>query len=323
MVANTLNTFCALTVQCARCHDHKFDPVKQEDYYRLQAVFAALDRTDRSFDIDPAVANRRAKLASQKRALEERKNQLEGAITTAGGQRLFLLGKLLDEMRRGNETVERPEFGWHSAIEKSQDETKWVQVDLKRSVPISAIVYAACNDDFAGIGAGFGFPLRFKVELSDDGSFARDVTLLEDNTGADTANPGVKPRRINGDGRKARYVRVTATKLAPRRNDFIFALAEIQVFDQSGHNVALGTTVTSLDSIEAPAALGAAEPGGWILLRPQSSGIRRTYRSAATGTRIRYCRNNDGRLEDRPSEPCNRTLPRSSLAIGRKHHRRH
>jgi hypothetical protein len=28
-----------LTLQCARCHDHKFDPVPQEDYYRLQAAF--------------------------------------------------------------------------------------------------------------------------------------------------------------------------------------------------------------------------------------------------------------------------------------------
>ncbi len=33
-------TFLALTVGCARCHDHKFDPLPQRDYYRLQAFFA-------------------------------------------------------------------------------------------------------------------------------------------------------------------------------------------------------------------------------------------------------------------------------------------
>ncbi len=53
MVTTTFNTFCSLTVQCARCHDHKFDPVKQEHYYSLQAVFAALDRADRPYDFDP------------------------------------------------------------------------------------------------------------------------------------------------------------------------------------------------------------------------------------------------------------------------------
>ena len=53
-------------------------------------------------------------------------------------------------------------------------------------------------------------------------------------------------------GKTARYVRVTATKLAPRQNDFIFALAELQVFDTTGKNVALDAKVTSLDSIEAP-----------------------------------------------------------------------
>ncbi|MBZ5591565.1 MAG: DUF1549 domain-containing protein [Acidobacteriia bacterium] len=33
-------TFLGLTFACARCHDHKFDPILQRDYYRLQAFFA-------------------------------------------------------------------------------------------------------------------------------------------------------------------------------------------------------------------------------------------------------------------------------------------
>jgi hypothetical protein len=41
------NTFLGLTVACARCHDHKFDAISQEDYYALAGVFASTRQTDR------------------------------------------------------------------------------------------------------------------------------------------------------------------------------------------------------------------------------------------------------------------------------------
>jgi hypothetical protein len=41
----TSGVFLGLTVGCARCHDHKFDPIPQKDYYRLQAVFMPFQKT--------------------------------------------------------------------------------------------------------------------------------------------------------------------------------------------------------------------------------------------------------------------------------------
>ena len=50
MVMAAMSTFQSLTVHCARCHDHKFDPISQREYYRLQAVFAGVDRANRAFN---------------------------------------------------------------------------------------------------------------------------------------------------------------------------------------------------------------------------------------------------------------------------------
>ncbi len=46
IVGTTGTTFLGLTLSCARCHDHKFDPITQTDYYAIQAVFAGVEHGD-------------------------------------------------------------------------------------------------------------------------------------------------------------------------------------------------------------------------------------------------------------------------------------
>ncbi len=41
----TGEVFLGLTFGCARCHDHKYDPIRQRDYFAMQAIFAASDRS--------------------------------------------------------------------------------------------------------------------------------------------------------------------------------------------------------------------------------------------------------------------------------------
>ena len=45
-VDTTSSAFLGLTFGCARCHDHKFDPITQRDYYRLAAIFAYSTETE-------------------------------------------------------------------------------------------------------------------------------------------------------------------------------------------------------------------------------------------------------------------------------------
>ena len=65
-------------MQCAQCHDHKFDPIAQEDYYALQAVFAALDRVDREYDYDSDVAREREALKAELTKFAREKDFLGG-----------------------------------------------------------------------------------------------------------------------------------------------------------------------------------------------------------------------------------------------------
>jgi hypothetical protein len=47
MIGTTGSAFMGLTVGCARCHDHKFDPVSQADYYAMAAVFQGVEHGER------------------------------------------------------------------------------------------------------------------------------------------------------------------------------------------------------------------------------------------------------------------------------------
>ncbi|MCA9119803.1 MAG: DUF1549 domain-containing protein [Planctomycetaceae bacterium] len=62
-------TFLAMTVGCARCHDHMFDPIRQTDYYRLQAFLAS------SFEYDVELADE-----DEKKAWRERSEAVEAEV---------------------------------------------------------------------------------------------------------------------------------------------------------------------------------------------------------------------------------------------------
>jgi hypothetical protein len=69
--------FLGLTVACARCHDHKFDPIPQADYYRLEAFFSAA----RPREVDLATPAERADFERRTRELNEQLAPLRKELT--------------------------------------------------------------------------------------------------------------------------------------------------------------------------------------------------------------------------------------------------
>ncbi len=64
LVTTVMTSTMGLTVNCARCHNHKFDPISQQDYYQLTAVFAGMTKQDRVItNLDKYNNRKKTKLA--------------------------------------------------------------------------------------------------------------------------------------------------------------------------------------------------------------------------------------------------------------------
>jgi hypothetical protein len=97
MVATTVSAFSSMTAHCARCHDHKFDPIPQKDYYNLQAVFAGIDRADRPFDDDPAVHRQRQELLRKKQDVQRRLQPLLDKVEFASNPEIVELDSSIQD----------------------------------------------------------------------------------------------------------------------------------------------------------------------------------------------------------------------------------
>ena len=84
MVRATGETFLGLTIGCARCHHHKFDPIGQRDYYAMSATFAGVSHGDRPLATPEERRERSRKLKpllAEKSAAHEQIRRIEDSIT--------------------------------------------------------------------------------------------------------------------------------------------------------------------------------------------------------------------------------------------------
>ena len=87
MINTTGTAFLGLTTGCARCHNHKFDPITQRDYYAMQAVFAGVQHGDRAL---PLSKETRAQIATLDKEIASRTALLRRFIPKPMGASIVL-----------------------------------------------------------------------------------------------------------------------------------------------------------------------------------------------------------------------------------------
>ena len=100
LIGTVGQTFVGLTINCARCHSHKFDPISQEEYYRIKSVFDGVKHGER------AIAG-----TAESKARQERMTALQKEIASAQGVVTRLEGegwKLAAAKRRPDATEPGP-----------------------------------------------------------------------------------------------------------------------------------------------------------------------------------------------------------------------
>jgi len=130
MLMTVMSSFSSMTVHCARCHDHKFDPILQSDYYAVQAVFAGVDRADRPFDRDPDTFRLRRELRGRLAQVELELRPLEDLVAEQTSDRIEALAAQSEEIRKARTLLFHAKTAGETSEQKAENER--LDVEIKR-----------------------------------------------------------------------------------------------------------------------------------------------------------------------------------------------
>jgi len=136
----TAGVFLGLTVGCARCHDHKFDPIPQRDYYRMQAVFMPHQKTRVFLHYNNA------------RGYDLNENTRTFRLQELGAQMMALLDPHRKRLRDANLAKMSPEVNaaFRTPDDEKAPEQKKITDQFQKEVePSDAQVYAVLSKEEA------------------------------------------------------------------------------------------------------------------------------------------------------------------------------
>ena len=178
VLVNVGEAFLGLSVGCARCHDHKFDPVTSRDYYSLQAAVAGVRYEDHDLRTPEAVA-RRAEIARLRTRLAE----LDAARTARGplagsGTARPAVSSRLNVDRIATRRATRVRFTIHAtnSLEPCIDELEVFDVSGTN------VAAAAAGATFTTSGDNVS-PDRHEPRFVNDGAYGNERSWMSNETG--------------------------------------------------------------------------------------------------------------------------------------------
>jgi hypothetical protein len=177
----TASVFMGLTLACARCHDHKYDPLSQRDYYRFQALFAATTSRD---DLPLAPPLERALQASVQAEFEARVDRLQRSLASIEQPYLAALlkdrlAKLPPDVRKAFETDPEARTAFQEDLLKARAKDVTVAPSTMRSAmkPEDRRVWTSLGSEMKELSAAQPHP-AIGSGMLDTGSKAPPVHLL-------------------------------------------------------------------------------------------------------------------------------------------------
>ncbi|MEC7907526.1 MAG: PSD1 and planctomycete cytochrome C domain-containing protein [Verrucomicrobiota bacterium] len=204
-VETTSTVFLGLTMGCASCHDHKFDPLSMADFYRFSAFFNNFDgpiMDGNAYDTRPIVTIPKPEHRNSWIQVKERKDEISNAIRDLKEEwgSKFAAWKANAERpyQSYNFNIE-PDFVIDFAREGSESDKKKSKSDVLNAMTGDSIDLAAHNHVFNPDQA---FTLSCKVKLPVEGEYKQDrVPVLEQFDGdrgwrlsVANSNPGLPNR---------------------------------------------------------------------------------------------------------------------------------
>ena len=133
----------SLTVCCARCHDHKYDPITAKDYYALHGVMASCEEESDPEKLpllpggkaDPAFEKARAAVLAEFRAFDQKvADKLSATLRIASGLSIFITAETVDSIARKNGLPKK------IVEERTKEKNKLVKLELDPGSPPRAHV---------------------------------------------------------------------------------------------------------------------------------------------------------------------------------------